>query len=178
MIGRGLKGKSILLLAVLTVFSLGSLAFAQGEKEIPRPERGFAIFSEFSGIYAAPGESIRLELTVENKGRTDENILLKISEAPKGWKASLKAPNYTVNAVPVPATKSKTLTFVADPDKGMKPGTYQFKIEAQTQDGKFTSSQTITANVQERSSIAEDITITTSYPVLQGQTDARFEFSL
>ena len=178
MIGRGLKGKGILLLAILTVLSLGSLAFAQGEKDIPRPERGFAIYSEFSGIYVAPGESIRLELTVENKGRTDENILLKISEAPKGWKASLKAPNYTVNAVPVPATKSKTLTFVADPDKGMKPGTYQFKIEAQTQDGKFTSSQTITANVRERSSVADDITITTSYPVLQGQTDARFEFSL
>jgi uncharacterized membrane protein len=178
MIGRGLKGKGILLLTLLTVIGLSSLALAQGEKEIPRPERGFAIYSEFSGIYAAPGESIRLELTVENKGRTDESILLKISEVPKGWKASLKAPNYTVNAVPVPATKSKTLTFVADPDKGMKPGTYQFKIEAQTQDGKFASSQTITANVQERSSIAEDITITTSYPVLQGQTDARFEFSL
>ena len=178
MIGRGLKGKGILLLAILTVIGLSSLALAQGEKDIPRPERGFAIYSEFSGIYVVPGESIRLELTVENKGRTDENILLKISEAPKGWKTSLKAPNYTVNSVPVPATKSKVLTFVADPDKGMKPGTYQFKIEAQTQDGKFASSQTITANVRERSSVADDITITTSYPVLQGQTDARFEFSL
>ncbi|MCX5913139.1 MAG: hypothetical protein NTV04_14560, partial [Deltaproteobacteria bacterium] len=88
MIGRGLKGKGILLLTLLTVIGLSSLALAQGEKEIPRPERGFAIYSEFSGIYAAPGESIRLELTVENKGRTDESILLKISEAPKGWKAS------------------------------------------------------------------------------------------
>ena len=106
MIGRVLKGKSILLLALLTVLSLSSLAFAQGDKDIPRPERGFGIYSEFSGIYVAPGESIRLELTVENKGRTDENILLEIAEAPKGWKASLKAPNYTVNSVPVPATFS------------------------------------------------------------------------
>jgi len=179
MTGCGLKKKGILLLTLLAVLALSSWAFAQGEKsDLPRPERGFAIYSEFSGIFVAPGESIRLEMTVENKGRTDENIQLKISEAPKGWKASLKAPNYMVNAVPVPATKSKTLTFVADPDKTVKPGTYQFKIDAQTHDGKFTSSQTITANVRERSSVTDDIAITTSYPVLQGQTDARFEFSL
>jgi uncharacterized membrane protein len=163
----------------MAAICLSSFAFAQGEKDtLPRPERGFAIYSEYSGIFVAPGESIRLELTVENKGKTDENILLKISQVPKDWKASLKAPNYLVNALPVPATKSKTVTFVADPDKGVKPGVYQFQIDAQTQDGKFTSSQAITATVRERSSVADDITITTSYPVLQGQTDARFEFSL
>jgi len=99
MIGRSLKGKGILILIVILLFSLMgfTLALAQGEKgkdrDIPRPERGIAIYADYSGIVVAPGESIRLELTVENKGRTDENVLLKISEVPKGWKASLKAPN-------------------------------------------------------------------------------------
>ena len=49
---------------------------------------------------------------------------------------------------------------------------------AQTTDKKLTSAQTLTVTVQERTSGADDIQITTSYPVLRGQTDARFEFSL
>jgi len=158
-----------------------SPALAQADKEkdvLPRPERGMAIYSEYSGIFVAPGESVRMELTAENKGRTDEDFILKITQSPKGWKASIKAPNFTVNAVPVPATKTRTLTFVAEPDKTIKPGSYLFQIDAQTADGKFTSSQKIEVTVREKAPVSEEIQVTTSYPVLRGQTDARFEFSL
>jgi uncharacterized membrane protein len=158
-----------------------SPALAQADKEkdvLPRPERGMAIYSEYSGIFVAPGESVRMELTAENKGRTDEDFILKITQSPKGWKASIKAPNFSVNAVPVPATKTRTLIFAAEPDKTIKPGSYLFQIDAQTADGKFTSSQKIEVTVREKAPVSEEIQVTTSYPVLRGQTDARFEFSL
>jgi uncharacterized membrane protein len=119
-----------------------------------------------------------MELTADNKGKKDENFLLKISEAPKGWRASLKGPNYLVDAIPVPATKTRTLTFLAEPDKTVKPGAYSFQIDAKTEDGKFTSTQKIQVTVRERAALGEEFTVTTSYPVLQGQTDAKFEFSL
>ena len=154
---------------------------AQTEKEkdeLPRPERGIAIYSEFSGVVLPPGESVRMELTADNKGKTDENFVLKISQVPKGWRAFLKAPNFTVDSIPVPATKTRTLTFLAEPDKTIKPGNYQFQVDAQTEDGKFTSTQKINVTVREKTAAAEDFTVTTSYPVLQGQTDAKFEFSL
>ena len=57
-------------------------------------------------------------------------------------------------------------------------GTYDFQIDGQTADGKFTSTAKLTVTVQERAATADDIQITTSYPVLRGQTDAMFEFSL
>jgi uncharacterized membrane protein len=178
-----LRCKSVLILMfiVFICFCGFSPALAQADKEkdvLPRPERGMAIYSEYSGIFVAPGESVRMELTAENKGRTDEDFILKITQSPKGWKASIKAPNFTVNAVPVPATKTRTLTFVADPDKTIKPGSYLFQIDAQTADGKFTSSQKIEVTVREKAPVSEEIQVTTSYPVLRGQTDARFEFSL
>ena len=181
---RGSMGLKTFLL--ILVFILGSLAafsagWAQTEKErdvLPRPERGIAIYTEFSSVLVVPGEGVRMELTVENKGKRDENVLLKLTQVPKGWKASLKAPNYTVEAVPVPATKTRTLTFVADPDKTVKLGTDLFQIDAQTEDGKFTSFQKINVIVREKAAAGEDFTVTTSYPVLQGQTDASFEFSL
>jgi len=151
---------------------------AQEKEKDTRPERGMAIYTEYSGIFVAPKETVRMDLTVENKGKRDENIGLKISAVPKGWKASLKAPNFTVDAVPVPGGKTRTLTFVAEPDKGVKPGTYAFQIDARTEDGKFTSIQKINVTVREKAEVAEEIVVTTSYPVLQGQTDAKFEFAL
>jgi len=164
---------TILILIALMGFSL---AFAQ-ERDT-RPERGFSIYTEFSGIFVPPGESVRMELTVDNKGKKDENVQLKLSAVPRGWKAFLKAPNYTVDAIPVPGGKTRTLTFLAEPDKTVKPGTFLFQIDSQTEDGKFTSSQKIEVTVRERAPLSEDILVTTSYPVLRGQTDARFEFSL
>jgi len=181
---RGSIGlKSVLVLSILIIYSIAgaALALAQSDKDkdaLPRPERGIAIYTEFSGVIVPPGESVRMELTADNKGKRDENISLKISQVPKGWRASLKAPNFSVDAVPVPATKTRTMTFLAEPDKTVKPGNYLFQIDAQTEDGKFTSVQKINVTVREKTPGQEDFTVTTSYPVLQGQTDAKFEFSL
>jgi uncharacterized membrane protein len=182
---RGSIGlKSVLVVSILIIiYSIAgaALALAQSDKDkdvLPRPERGIAIYTEFSGIIVPPGESVRMELTADNKGKRDENISMKISQVPKGWRASLKAPNFSVDAVPVPATKTRTITFLAEPDKTVKPGNYQFQIDAQTEDGRFTSVQKINVTVREKLAAGEDFTVTTSYPVLQGQTDAKFEFSL
>jgi uncharacterized membrane protein len=169
----------ILIVGALVCFlALPAVLPAKEKEKDTRPERGMAIYTEYSGIFVAPKETVRMDLTVENKGKRDENIALKISAVPKGWKASLKAPNYTVDAVPVPGGKTRTLTFVAEPDKGVKPGAYTFQIDARTEDGQFTSSQKVNVTVREKAEVAEEIVVTTSYPVLQGQTDAKFEFSL
>jgi uncharacterized membrane protein len=78
----------------------------------------------------------------------------------------------------VPNGKSRNLVLSLEPEKTVGPGTYIFQFDAQTEDGKFTSTHKLTVTVQERAVGADDIQITTSYPVLRGQTDARFEFSL
>jgi uncharacterized membrane protein len=65
-----------------------------------------------------------------------------------------------------------------EPAKGMVPGKYLFQFEAKTADGKLTSNHTLTVNVQERTVGADNIQITAAYPVLRGQTDSKFEFSL
>jgi uncharacterized membrane protein len=120
-----------------------------------------------------------MDLTVENKGKQDEVVALKLSNVPKGWKASLKGGSFTVTGVAVPDGKTRTLSFSAEPEKGVGPGTYDFGIEGLTADGKLKANYAIVVTSRERSRLGtEDIQITTSYPVLRGQTDATFEFSL
>jgi uncharacterized membrane protein len=119
-----------------------------------------------------------MDLTLENKGRKDETINVKISTIPKEWKATLKGGSYLVSGLFVPNGKSKNLALSLEPEKTLGPGIYDFQFDAQSEDGKLTSTHKLAVTVQERTPGLEDIQITTSYPVLRGQTDARFEFSL
>jgi uncharacterized membrane protein len=169
---------SISLIAFLLVFAMFSFSLAQEEKKDQRPERGIAVYPEFSGVTVPRGETVRMDLTLENKGRTDETIGIEISNIPKGWKASLRGGSYTVSGLFVPNGKSRTLALSLEPDKSIGTGTYDFQIDGQTADGKFTSRQKLVVTVQEKTAGPEDIQVTTSYPVLRGQTDATFEFSL
>jgi uncharacterized membrane protein len=165
-------------LLVLTGSVAAGAADEQAKRD-DRPERGIGIYTDFSGVVIPLGESVRMDLTVENKGKQDEVVDLKLAGVPKGWKGSLKGGSFTVTGVAVPSGKTRSLAFSAEPEKGMGPGTYTFTIEGVTPDGKLKADYTIAVTTRERGRMgAEDIQITTSYPVLRGQTDASFEFSL
>jgi uncharacterized membrane protein len=184
LIGRGMGRRAAIvagiLLALVALAAPGWVGAAdeQGKRD-DRPARGIAIYTDYSGVVVPLGESVRMDLTVENKGRQDEVVALKLAGVPKGWKASLKGGSFTVTGVAIPDGKTRTLAFSAEADKNLGLGTYEFGIEGVTADGKLTAKYTIVVTTRERSRMGtEDIQITTSYPVLRGQTDATFEFSL
>jgi uncharacterized membrane protein len=168
------------LAVLLGVFISSSLGLAQDDRDKKdlRPERGIAVYTEYSGVTVPRGESVKMDLILEDKGRTDEVIDVKVSTIPKGWRATLKGGSYLVGGLYVANGKTKNLSMELEPDKSMGVGAYVFQFDAKTEDGKFTASYKLTVNVQERIPGADDIQITTSYPVLRGQTDATFEFSI
>jgi uncharacterized membrane protein len=172
------KRFAILFIALVLMLALPSLLLAQEEKKDTRPERAIAVYPEYSGVIVTKNEAVRMDLIMDNGGRKDESMDVTISQVPKGWKAMLKGGNYQVTGMFVPNGKSRTLALTLEPDKTVGYGTYVFQIDSQTADKKLSSSQKLTVTVQERTTGADDIQITTSYPVLRGQTDARFEFSL
>jgi len=169
----------ILVALLVLVGPVAAGAADEQPKRDDRPERGIGVYTEYSSVVVPIGESVRMELTVENKGKQDEVIALKLAAVPKGWKASLKGGSFTVTGVAVPNGKARNLAFTAEPDKGLAAGTYDFLIEGVTADGKLKATHAIAVTTRDRSRMgAEEIQITTSYPVLRGQTDATFEFSL
>jgi uncharacterized membrane protein len=175
-VGKSLVGASIflILLGVLPALVLA----AEPEKKDNRPERGIALYTDYSGVAVPRGETVQMDMILENKGRTDEDIDVRITSVAKGWKATLKGGRFQVTGVYVPNGKIKTLSLTLDPEKGLAVGKYAFQFEAKTSDGKFTSKHTLTVDVQERKAGADNIQINAAYPVLRGQTDAKFEFSL
>ena len=146
-VNRGRASLFIVLVALIFYLIIPSFILAQEEKKDLRPERGIAVYPEFSGVIVSKGEAVRMDLVLDNKGRTDETIDVKISTIPKGWKAGLKGASYLITGMYVPNGKTKNLALNLEPDKTVGVGTYVFQFDAQTDDGKFSSTHKLTVNV-------------------------------
>ena len=108
--------------ALILFFATAPVGAAEDARaKADRPERGISVITEYSQLLIPVGASVRLDLTVENRGRRDENVLLALRSVPKGWKAAIKGGQFAVSGVPVASEKSRTLTFTAEPEKGLAP---------------------------------------------------------
>jgi uncharacterized membrane protein len=183
---RGRKtGVTLFMSAVLSLFIVCAMLWANrpafaDEKKKDLPARAIYVAPEYSGVVVPQGDDVDVSLTVKDKGRRDEDIELTVPQVPKGWDAKIKSYNHIVTGVYMESDSTKSLTFKAVPDKSVGPGKYTFVIKGETRDGELTSSSRLNVTVKEKEKVvtSKDVIITTSYPVLQGPTDAKFEFSL
>jgi uncharacterized membrane protein len=176
------KGHLILTisLVVLTWAIFSGLCSAQ-ENEKNRPARSITMATEYPGVKVPAEEDVSMDIIFHNKGRSDENVEVWLSDIPAGWNAKIKTYRFTVTGIHVPAGENKSLTFEAQPPKDLSPGKYTFQIEAKTQDGKFKMARKIMVIVTGAAEKVEDdrgIKLTTSYPEIRGPSDATFEFSM
>jgi uncharacterized membrane protein len=155
-----------------------ALAAEKKGKADTRPERGISVAFEYPGVVINKGDDATVDLIFKNKGRHDESILFTIASSPKGWKTRIKTYSFTISGVFVAEDGEKTVQFNAKPEKDTMPGTYTFRIMARSADGLLTASPTLKITLTEKAKEKGDVEVTTSYPVLQGPTDAKFEFSL
>lgn len=155
-------------------------AYGHEEEKKDLPPRAISVAPEYSGVIVSQGENVSVDLKVFNKGRQDEIIELTVPSVPKGWTAMVKTFSFGITGVYMESDKTRNLTLKAEPDESVGPGKYTFLVKGQTQDGKLTSSGkvVITVKPKQEEKKSKDVKITTSYPVLEGPTDATFEFSL
>jgi len=166
------------ILVMVLPISFYSSAFGEEKKDLP--DRGISVSPEYTGVIVFEEEGVNIDLIVTNQGRRSENIDIAVTSIPDGWKAWIKTYSFGVTGVHVESDKSKTLTLRVEPGKLVGPGKYTIGIRGETQDKKFASTSEITIQVKKKKEEKrpEGIKIVTSYPVLQGPTNAKFEFSL
>ncbi|MGD8366643.1 MAG: NEW3 domain-containing protein [Desulfobacterales bacterium] len=166
----------------LLIHSPGTVFAANQADEANRPTRLLVMAAEYPGVEIARNqEKVDLDIVFHNKGKTDENVRAWVAKSPEGWTARLKTYRYTVMGIHVPSGEDKSLTLEALPAKNPAPGTYAFEIKAKTPDGRFHLAQTIEVKVvdaEKGEKGSTGIKLTTSYPVLRGPSDGKFEFSM
>ncbi len=168
-----------LMVAAFLVANPGQVAAKETDDN--RPARSITMATEYPGVEVPAEEDVSMDIIFHNKGRSDENVEVWLSDIPDGWKAKIKTYRFTVTGIHVPAGEDKTLTFEAQPPKDVSPGKYTFKIEAKTQDGNFKMARNVLVIVTaEAEKVEEDrgVRLTTSYPEISGPSDATFEFSI
>ena len=170
---------------LISLFFLFNLIFLPSisngaEKGKDLPPRKITVAPEYPSILVPEEEDVSVDMVVRNGGRQGETIDLSITSVPKGWKAWFKTYSFKVAGVYVESDSTKNVSLKAEPEKGTGPGKYLFPIEARTRDGNLTSSSELVITVEGKKEEKKDkgVNITTSYPVLKGPTDAKFEFSL
>ncbi|MFH1090572.1 MAG: hypothetical protein V1742_03280, partial [Pseudomonadota bacterium] len=149
------------------------------EKE--KPPRGMVASLRSPGLVVGPEDKIRVDLVVKNIGRSSEMVFLEVTEKPKGWKTQIKSMADTVSGIFVAEDEEKTLTFTAEPEvkeDKLLVGQYKFVVQAKTADGALVRTSALAVTVMEKEKTQEALKITTSYPVLRGPSDSKFEFSL
>jgi len=175
-------GRNVFIVSlVAAALVLGGGLCSAKEKDEDRPARSIFMAAEYPGIEVPVDENVSMDIIFHNKGKSDENMRVWISEKPEGWKAKIKTYRFTVTGVHVPGGEDKTLTFEAEPAKDLKPGKYNFRIEAEAADGEFKMAQdiaVIVTSAEEKSAEDRGVKLTTSYPEIRGPSDATFEFSV
>ena len=169
------RRERVFIIGVLLAFLFASLpSLAKEKEEDKRPEREIGVHFLYPTVIISQGEEAKVDLRVVNHGKKDEDVLLEIVEAPKGWDTRIATYSYTIRGVHVPNDEARTLTFSADPEEGVGPGTYHFKVRAKTKDGKLKAETDLDVIIEEvkAGKKGKDIVLTTSYPVLQGPSDA------
>ena len=172
---------TILIVIILGLALSGVGAAWATEEKKDRPPRGIVAAILYPGITVSSEEDVKVDLIVKNIGLADETIFFEILEKPEGWDAWIKGYGKVVSGVFLSEDQNRTMTFIAEPADGSDPqaGTYRFVVQARSADGVLESQSTLEVVVIEgevRST--KEIELNTSYPVLKGPTDARFEFSL
>ena len=167
-----------MIVAIGLVSALMSPALAAEKEKDTRPERGISVAFEYPGVVINKGDDVTVDVKIANKGRRDESISFTTIAAPKGWETKLKTYSFALTSVSVPEDEDKSLQFQVKPPKETKAGTYTIRIKAQSEDGTLTASPTLTVTIKEQEKEEGKIELTTSYPVLQGPNDAKFEFSV
>ncbi|MCK9274711.1 MAG: NEW3 domain-containing protein [Syntrophales bacterium] len=176
------KGMAIILFILLCIGIIPVISCFAQEAEVKAangPERKFTMNFVYPEVILAGGsDAVDLDLTFKNKGKKDEVIYFEY-ESPSGWQARVKTYSFDISSIYVPAGEERSVTFNIEPDKETNPGVYFFKVNARSEDGALTASRTLKATLTQKEKERQgEILLKTSYPVLQGPSDGKFEFSV
>jgi uncharacterized membrane protein len=175
---RAIRTAHFILLILCVLGLAASTSLAKDKEEDTRPERGITMNFEYPEVIINKGEEVTVDLIVKNRGKRDENVYF-MHTAPAGWKTKIKTYSFSISSIHVPEDSEKSVQFAAEPEKDTTPGTYTFTVNGRTEDGTLRVSHTLkitmrAGKVEEKG----EIELTTSYPVLRGPNDAKFEFSI
>lgn len=133
---------------------------------------GLWLTTGFPSRSAEFGDTISLDLDLQNKALPPQRVALSVDGLPDGWKAEFDGGGSAVSAAMVGTDSSKSFTLKLTPPKNAKADTYAFKVIGKTDGRTLTLPIALTLTEPQ----AAKLTLDPKLPELRGSADTSFEF--
>ena len=105
------------------------------------------IVSTFTDVTVQAGSSITYPLRVWNKGKSDDQLTMKVVSAPDNWDAVFKSRSIEVSSFYIPADDYLDLNLEVEPPSNIETGDYILVIRAESAEGTLSEEIELKATV-------------------------------
>ena len=134
--------------------------------------KGLWLTTGFPSRSAEMGNSISIDLDLQNKALPPQRVEMSVDGVPSGWKSEFVGDGSDVSAAMVNTDDSKDLSLKLTPPKDAKGGTYDFKIVGKAADETLT----LPIDLKLTAPKAAKLELTPKLPDLQGTAKTAFSY--
>ncbi len=131
---------------------------------------GLRLYTPYTEISIAPGESADYTIDVKNTGSSVKNVDVYLSGLPKDWGSTLKAGGYIIKQISVLPGEKKTLSLRVEVPTKVNKGNHLFKVVAKNYDVL-----PLIINVSEQGTFKTEFT--SDQVNMQGNSKSKFNFT-
>lgn len=101
-----------------------------GLQSVKAEDNGVSLYTPYTVISVAPGQSIDYSISVINNSEVIKNVRLEVSGLYRSWHYSLKSGAYSISQISVLPGKTKDVTMKVEVPLKVNKGTYNFRVLA------------------------------------------------
>ena len=163
-----------LLLITSLVLALGAAGPSLSAPAATPGYKGVVLSTAYPSQTVRTGEPATLTLTVKNYGEPPQTVALRVTQAAPGWKTSLLGAGRPVGSVFVGPDQETTVSLRLEPPARVRPGTYTFRVLAESPSGRSELPLSITLGRV----LPPRLSLTAELPILRGAASTSFKYRL
>ncbi|RIH86385.1 NEW3 domain-containing protein [Calidithermus roseus] len=134
--------------------------------------RGLSLSTPYPNQTVRTGETVTLPVEVKNFGLPPQVVQVQVTDVAPGWKASLLGGGRVVGAVYLAPDAEQSLSLRLEPPKGVKGGTYRFRLLATGTSARAELPITLTTGEV----LPKRLSLEAELPVLKGTAGSSFRY--
>ena len=142
-----------------------------GLQSVKAEDNGVSLYTPYTKISVAPGQSINYSISVINNSKVIKNINLEVSGLYRSWQYSLKSGAYSISRISVLPGKTKEVKMKVDVPLKVNKGTYNFRVLANGE-----ALLPLSVNVTTQGTYETELT--TDQPSMEGPSTTTFRYNV
>jgi len=142
-----------------------------GSQLVKAEDNGVCLYTPYTKISVAPGQSIDYSISVINNSDTIKNIELRVSGLYRSWNYSLKSGTYSISQISVLPGETKTVIMKVEVPLKVNKGVYHFRVLA-----NGAALLPLSVNVTTQGTYETELT--TDEPSMEGSSSTTFRYNV